>query len=107
MENSHDRSQPVEVQIFGKNYTLVSDQTTDYTRQIASDVDKRMAAVAAEKNLADTTKIAMMAAMEIADELLRARINRRANLALTAEAGKRLGSTVGEAGVVEGKKEND
>ena len=98
MENSRDGSQPAEVQIFGKNYTLVSDQTAEYTQQIASDVDKRMAAVAAEKNLADTTKIAMMAAMEIADELLRTRMTRRANLAMTEEAGKRLGTTVREAG---------
>ena len=98
MENSRDGSQQVEVQIFGKTYTLVSDQTTDYTQQIASDVDQRMAAVAAEKNLADTTKIAMMAAMEIADELLRTRMTRRANLLTTEEAGKRLGTSVQEAG---------
>lgn len=96
MDRSQDESRRAEVRIFGKTYTLVSDQSTEYAHKIASDVDRRMVAVAVEKNLADTTKIAMMAAMEIADELLRTRKIRRERLASAEEAGKKLASTVRE-----------
>jgi cell division protein ZapA len=98
VQNTRDGASQAEVQIFGKTYTLVSDQSTEYTHLIASEVDKRMTAVAAEKNLSDTTKIAMMAAMEIADELLRRRKIRRAHLASAEEARSKLGSSVREAG---------
>jgi cell division protein ZapA len=86
------------VEIFGKTYTLVSGHSADYAQEIADDVDRRMAVVAAEMNLADTTKIAMMAAMEIADELLRTRECRRELLLSAKKAGDKLKMTVVEAG---------
>ncbi len=87
-----------EVEIFGKTYTLVSEHSADYAQEIANGVDRRMTAVAAEMNLADTTKIAMMAAMEIADELLRTRECRRELLLAAEKAGDKLKTTVREAG---------
>ena len=95
-----EKKSPVraEVEIFGKTYTLVSEHSADYAQEIANDVNRRMSVVAAEMNLADTTKIAMMAAMEIADELLRTRTNRRGLLLAAEKAGDKLITTVGEAG---------
>ena len=93
-----DAQQRAEVEIFGKTYTLVSDQSVEYTREIATEVDRRMVAIAAEKNLADITKIAMMAAMEIADELMRTRQKWRRRLAATEQARLKLDTIVREAG---------
>ena len=81
-----------EVEIFGKTYTLVSAHEPTYAHQIAEEVDRRMRAIAAKRNLADTTKIAMMAAMQIADELMRARQEGETSLAAAEAAGNKLTS---------------
>jgi len=79
-----------DVEIFGKTYTLVSVHESNYAQQIAGDVNKRMKEIAAEQNLADTTKIAMMAAMQIADELMKARRRGEDHLASAEAAGSKL-----------------
>jgi cell division protein ZapA len=98
VDNGQNAPVRAEVEIFGKTYTLASVHSGDYAQEIADDVDRRMAAVAAEMNLADTTKIAMMAAMEIADELLRTRECRQELLLAAKKAADKLKMTVVEAG---------
>ncbi|MBE82883.1 MAG: cell division protein ZapA [Gemmatimonadetes bacterium] len=90
-------AQQADVEIFGKTYTLVSDRSSDYAREVAEEVTQRMERIAAEKNLADTTKIAMMVAMEIADELVRTRQAGQDRLDATETAGERLKTTIREA----------
>lgn len=91
-------SRKADVEIFGKTYTLVSDQSDDYAREVAREVDRRMAQIATEKNLADTTKIAMMAAMEIADELMKARREGARRRSDAEAACRKLETIVREAG---------
>jgi cell division protein ZapA len=98
VDNGQNTPLRAEVKIFGKTYTLVSGHSVDYAQEIADDVDRRMAVVAAEMNLADTTKIAMMTAMEIADELLRTRECRQELLLAAKKAGDKLKMTIVEAG---------
>ena len=93
-----DAQQRAEVEIFGKTYTLVSDKSVGYALEIAAEVDRRMIGIAAEKNLADTTKIAMMAAMEIADELMRTRQTRKKRFEAAEAARQKLSTSVREAG---------
>ena len=93
-----DSQQRADVEIFGKTYTLVSENTPEYAREIAEDVNRRMVSIAARQNISDTTKIAMMAAMEIADELMRARKARKARLEAAGLAGKRLDRTINRPG---------
>ena len=90
--------QRAEVKIFGKTYTLVSDRSVEYALEIAEEVDRRMVSIASEKNLADITKIAMMAAMGIADELMRTRQECRRRLAATEQAWKKLNTIGREVG---------
>ena len=85
-----DTKQRADVEIFGRTYTLVSDQSPAYAQEIAAEVDRRMASIAAQQNLSDTTKIAMMAAMEIADELMRVREEGKDRLAAAESAQRRL-----------------
>ena len=88
--------QRAEVEIFGRSYTLVSGRSVAYAQEIASEVDQRMARIAADQNLTDTTKIAMMAAMEIADELMKVRQEGEARLSAADSASERLVTTLGE-----------
>ena len=89
-----DGRQRAEVEIFGRTYTLESDQSPEYARKVAEDVNERMEKIAASQNTADTTKIAMMAAMQIADELIRAREIGQDRLAAAESAKERLGTVI-------------
>lgn len=61
----------VTVTIFGKEYTLRGAAEADYVREVAAFVDRRMNEVARGTTVASTARVAILAAVNIADELLR------------------------------------
>jgi cell division protein ZapA len=61
----------VTVSIFGKEYTLRGAADADYVREVAAFVDLRMNEVARGTPVASTARVAILAAVNIADELLR------------------------------------
>ena len=61
----------VKVTIFGREYTLRGEADPDYVEKIASFVDERMNEVAAGSTMTSTAKVAILAAVNIADELFR------------------------------------
>ena len=61
----------VTVTIFGQEYTLKGDADPDYVRKVARFVDERMNEVARGSTMAATAKVAILAAVNIADELFR------------------------------------
>ena len=61
----------VTVKIFGSEYTLKGDADSEYVQKVASFVDDRMNEVARSSSVASTAKVAILAAVNIADELLR------------------------------------
>lgn len=61
----------VKVDIFGKTYTLKGDADSDYVQKVAAFVDERMNEVAGNSSVASTEKVAILAAVNIADELFR------------------------------------
>ena len=66
-----NQQQTESVRIFGKNFKIASDEEVD-VRQIAAYVDKRMSEVAQRSGTRQRTQLAVLAAMEIAAELLQA-----------------------------------
>jgi cell division protein ZapA len=62
-------SSPVKVQIFGQTYSLHGDLEPDYLQTLASFVDDKMNAIAGATATIDTHKVAVLAALAIADEL--------------------------------------
>ena len=62
----------VTVKIFGNEYTLKGEADAEYVQKVASFVDDRMNEVARSSSVASTAKVAILAAVNIADELLRA-----------------------------------
>ncbi|MBL8149428.1 MAG: cell division protein ZapA [Blastocatellia bacterium] len=61
--------QTVEVKIYNQTYTIRGDGNSDYIIQLAEYVDRKMREVAAETMTADSLRVAILAALNIADEL--------------------------------------
>jgi cell division protein ZapA len=62
-------SATVKVQIFGQTYALRGELDEAYVQQLARFVDEKMQAIADSTLTVDTQKIAVLAALAIADEL--------------------------------------
>lgn len=62
-------AQSVKVQIFGLPFSIQGDLEEAYVRRLAAYVDEKMNAIAEMTPTVDTQKIAILAALAIADEL--------------------------------------
>ena len=61
----------VTVNIFGTEYTLRGTADAEYVQEVAAFVDRRMNEVAKGASVASTARVAILAAVNIADELFR------------------------------------
>jgi cell division protein ZapA len=59
------------VRIFGKEYPIASDQNPEYVRMLAAYVDEKMNEVSGGSDTATATRVAVLAALNIADEYMR------------------------------------
>jgi len=75
----------VTVTIYGHEYTLKGEADTDYVQKVAGFVDRKMKEVADNSTVASTAKVAILAAINIADELFRERQKRHEALAMLDE----------------------
>ena len=66
------QDKPTLVTIYGKTYHLRGDGDPTYLHDLARDVDRRMREVAESTGTADTLSVAILAALNIADECLQA-----------------------------------
>ena len=66
-------SRVVTVEIQGQRYPVRSDLDPDYVAQLAQYVDSKMTIAARESSAADSMRIAVIAALNLADEVFRAR----------------------------------
>ena len=62
-------SNHVKVAIYGQSYALGGDLDDAYVQELARYVDEKMSAVAATTHTVDSVRVAVLAAMAIADEL--------------------------------------
>jgi len=60
---------PTKVQIFGQTYSIQGDLEAKYVQALAKYVDERMHTIADATGTIDTQKVAVLAALAIADEL--------------------------------------
>lgn len=61
---------PTPVTIFGRTYSLRGGGDPEYLSRLADEVDRRMRDVAESTGTADTLKVAILAALNIADDYL-------------------------------------
>ena len=69
-------SASVKVEIFNQTYPIQGDLDEAYIRKIASFVDEKMRLISEMAGTVDTQKVAILAAIAIADELHRSREER-------------------------------
>ena len=62
-------SAPVKVQIFGQSYSIQGELDGKYVQTLAKYVDDKMHEIADVTKTVDTLKVAVLAALAIADEL--------------------------------------
>ncbi len=60
----------VDVEIFGKVYTVRGDKDPEYVRRVAEVVDRKMREIAQVTDTVSTSRIAILASLNIADELM-------------------------------------
>jgi cell division protein ZapA len=83
-EQSGNRSGYVAVEIYDQTYYLAGEDT-EHIRGLAELVDARMRAVAAGGRTVDSLRVAVLAALNLADELLEARKATGGDARLTTE----------------------
>jgi len=71
------RNDSTTVEIFGQTYNVRGEGDPDYLAELARFVDSRMREVASQVATVDPMKIAILAALNIADEFSRFRKERR------------------------------
>ena len=74
--SSADARDIVTVEIFGSRYPVKSDLDAEYIKRIAQYVDRKMHNAADQTRGGDTVRIAVLAALNIADEHFRLRDQR-------------------------------
>ena len=68
-----NQNQPYKVVIYNQTYNLRSDHRPDYIQDLAEYVDRRMNEIARATMTVDSLRVAILAALQIADELFQAR----------------------------------
>ncbi len=70
---AEETGQLIEVNIFGQRYTLKGQGASDDIQQVAGYVDRKMKEIAEGTSTVDSLKVAILAALNIADEYHRYR----------------------------------
>lgn len=67
-----DASHTTEVEIFGSVYNVRGAEDGEYLQELAAIVDRKMHEIAGQVKTVETAKIAILAALNLADELFHA-----------------------------------
>jgi len=87
----------VPVNIYGQTYSLRADDDPGYVERLAGYVDKRVREVAKRTRTADTTKLFVLAALNIADDLHQLKRDSRQDTRGLDSRAERLESLLDEA----------
>jgi cell division protein ZapA len=94
----------VHVEIFGQTYAVKAGPDPGYVEQLASSVDERMKEVSRTSGAVDSVRVAVLAALNLADEcerlrreLVEARAPSRSSRSSSDERMKRLAQALGSA----------
>ena len=71
-----DTKNVVQVQIFGHHYTIRGEADQEYILRVASYVDSKMREITDKLPVASLSKVAILASLNIADELFKERAQR-------------------------------
>jgi cell division protein ZapA len=81
----------VQIEIYGQRYTVTGDADEEYVRKVAGFVDEQMRALAGSMKTASLSRLAVLAAINIAHQLFESeRVRRQGEAALEERAGSLL-----------------
>jgi cell division protein ZapA len=89
-----DAKNVVQVQIFGHSYTIRGEADQDYIMGVASYVDRKMREITEKLPVASLSKVAILASLNIADELFKERARREQNQDLLDQRAARLNAVL-------------
>jgi cell division protein ZapA len=72
-----DTKNVVQVQIFGHSYTIRGEADEEYIMRVAAFVDRKMREITEKLPVASLSKVAILASLNIADELFKERAQRQ------------------------------
>src|SRR5262245_59901798 len=75
-EGAMDGKNVVQVQIFGHTYTIRGEADQQYIMEVAAYVDQKMREITEKLPVASLSKVAILASLNIADELYKERVQR-------------------------------
>ncbi|MEW6684851.1 MAG: cell division protein ZapA [Candidatus Edwardsbacteria bacterium] len=83
-------SKGIKVNIFGNEYNIKGEADLEYVQEVAKFVDLKMRQIAETTKTLSPTKIAILAALNIADELYQERISKEKTISAIEEKLRRL-----------------
>ena len=89
MDRNADASPTIKVEIYDQAYTVRSDGDPEYLKELADYVDRRMREISSGTLTVDSRKVAILAALYIADELHQLqKMNEQADAQLATRSGE-------------------
>lgn len=89
-----DSKQQVQVQIFGHSYTIRGDADQTYILDVAAYVDRKMREITEKLPVASLSKVAILASLNIADELFKERAKHERQAAQLNDRAARLNAVL-------------
>jgi cell division protein ZapA len=91
-----DAKNVVQVQIFGHSYTIRGEANQEYILNVAGYVDRKMREITDKLPVASLSKVAILASLNIADELFKERAQRDAQQKALGTRAARLNAVLDE-----------
>ncbi len=82
------------VNIFGSEYHLVSDDDEKYVKKVAQYIDDKMREIDKNQSINSPTRVAVMAALTVADELMQERAYRNKLTEQLNEEAKKINQNI-------------
>jgi cell division protein ZapA len=89
-----DSKNQVQVQIFGHSYTIRGDADQTYILDVAAYVDRKMREITEKLPVASLSKVAILASLNIADELFKERAKHESETAQLTHRAARLNAVL-------------
>ena len=86
----------INVNIFGSEYTLVSDDDDTFVKSIAQYLDNKMREIDRSQNLKSNTRLAILAALNITEELFQEREYRQKLTSQLNEEARKMNQSITE-----------
>ena len=91
-----DSKNPVQVQIFGHSYSIRGEADQGYILEVAAYVDRKMREITEKLPVASLSKVAILASLNIADELFKERAQKQAQSEQLNHQAARLNAVLDE-----------